>query len=91
MGFARDAAFCGKKLRWLQNPDAGPFFGYYYDELIEHPCVISNPRGIYFDHISHHIMMFVLALSRGLPWYVDAQKDWSVGEGCEEVSVCEFG
>ena len=63
-----------KKLRWLQNPDAGPFFGYYYDELIEHPCVISNPRGIYFDHISHHIMMFVLALSRGLPWYVDAQR-----------------
>ena len=62
------------KLRWLQNPDAGPFYGYYYDELIEHPCVISNPRGIYFDHISHHIMMFVLALSRGLPWYVDAQK-----------------
>ena len=63
-----------KKLRWLQNPDAGPFYGYYYDELIEHPCVISNPRGIYFDHISHHIMMFVLALSRGLPWYVDAQR-----------------
>ena len=67
-----------RKLRWLQNPDAGPFYGYYYDELFKHPCVISNPRGIYFDHISHHIMMFVLALSRGLPWYVDAQRrgDW---------------
>ncbi len=67
-----------EKLRWLQNPDAGPFYGYYYDELIEHPCVISNPRGIYFDHISHHIMMFVLALARGLSWYVDAQRagDW---------------
>ena len=37
--------------------------------------MISNPRGIYFDHISHHIMMFVLALSRGLPWYVDAQRN----------------
>ena len=63
-----------EKLRWLQNPDAGPFYGYYYDALIAHPCVISNPRGIYFDHISHHIMMFVLALARGLPWYVDAQR-----------------
>ena len=62
------------RLRWLQNPDAGPFFGYYYDELVKHRCVISNPRGIYFDHISHHIMMFVLALSRGLAWYVDAQR-----------------
>ena len=64
-----------QKLRWLQNPDAGPFFGYYYDELVKHPCVISNPRGIYFDHISHHVMMFVLALSRGLPWYVNAQRE----------------
>ena len=64
-----------RKLRWLQNPDAGPFFGYYYDELVKHPCVISNPRGIYFDHISHHVMMFVLALSRGLPWYVNAQRE----------------
>ena len=72
---AGDASDPRAKLRWLQNPDAGPFFGYYYDDLIKHPCVISNPRGIYFDHISHHIMMFVLALSRGLPWYVDAQRD----------------
>ncbi|MDA1257308.1 MAG: D-2-hydroxyacid dehydrogenase [Chloroflexi bacterium] len=62
------------KLKWLQNPDAGPFLGYYYKELVESPIVISNPRGIYFDHISHHIMMFMLALSRGLPYWVDAQK-----------------
>lgn len=64
-----------RRLRWLHNPDAGPFFGYYYNELVDHPLTITNPRGIYFDHISHHILMFVLALSRGLPWYVDAQRD----------------
>lgn len=63
-----------KKLRWLQNPDAGPFPGYYYPELIEHPVVVCNPRGIYFDHVSHHIMMFLLALSRGLPYYIEAQR-----------------
>lgn len=63
-----------EKLRWVQNPDAGPFYGYYYPELIEHPLTICNPRGIYFDHISHHILMFLLALSRGLPWYMDAQR-----------------
>ena len=62
------------RLKWLQNPFAGPFPGYYYDALIEHPLVICNPRGIYSDHISHHIMMFVLALSRGLPYYMDAQR-----------------
>ena len=63
------------KLRWLQNPDAGPFPGYFYPELIKHPVTVCNPRGIYFDHISHHVMMFVLALSRGLTWYADAQRN----------------
>ena len=63
-----------RRLRWLHNPDAGPFFGYYYPELLEHRVTITNPRGIYFDHISHHILMFVLALSRGMPWYVEAQR-----------------
>ena len=63
-----------EKLRWLQNPFAGPFEGYYYPELIAHPVTISNPRGIYSDHIAHHILMFMLALSRGLPYWMDAQR-----------------
>ncbi len=68
------ALSAARKLRWLHNPDAGPFYGYYYPQLIDHPLTMTNPRGIYFDHISHHILMFVLALSRGLAWYVDAQR-----------------
>ena len=62
-----------KKLRWLQNPFAGPFVGYYYDELIAHPVTITNPHGIYSDHIAHHILMFMFALSRGLPYWISAQ------------------
>jgi len=62
------------KLTWLQNPYAGPFVGYYYPALIEHPVTICNPRGIYSDHIAHHILMFMLALSRGLPYWTDAQR-----------------
>lgn len=69
-----DALALAKKLRWLQNPDAGPFAGYFYPELIEHPVTVCNPRGIYFDHISHHVMMYILGLSRGLPYYFDAQR-----------------
>lgn len=64
-----------KNLQWLQNPAAGPFPGFYYPALIEHPVVACNPRGIYNDHIAQHIMMFVLALSRGLPYYMDAQRE----------------
>ena len=63
-----------KDLRWLQNPFAGPFPGYYYQELIDHPVVVTNPRGIYSDHIAHHTLMLMLALSRGLPYYVEAQR-----------------
>ncbi len=64
-----------KNLAWLQNPFAGPFRGYYYQELIEHPVTICNPRGIYSDHIGHHIMMFMLALSRGLRYWIGAQNE----------------
>ena len=69
-----DALKAAEKLSWVQNAEAGPFYGYYYPEIIEHPLTMSNPRGIYFDHISHHILMFLLALARGLPWYMDAQR-----------------
>jgi phosphoglycerate dehydrogenase-like enzyme len=64
-----------RRLRWLQNPFAGPFPGYYYEALAEHPVVVTNPRGIYSDHIAHHILMFLLALSRGLPYWMQAQSD----------------
>ena len=64
-----------QKIKWLHNPDAGPFYGYYYEELCNHPLTITNPRGIYWDHISHHIMMFVLSLSRGLPWFEGARRE----------------
>jgi phosphoglycerate dehydrogenase-like enzyme len=62
------------KLHWLQNPDAGPVPGYFYPEMNDHPVVVCNPRGIYNDHISQHIMMFLLALAQGLPYYVEAQR-----------------
>jgi phosphoglycerate dehydrogenase-like enzyme len=64
-----------QKLRWLQNPNVGPHVGYYYRDLIEHPVVVCNPRGIFNDHIGQHILMFVLALARGLPYYMEAQRE----------------
>lgn len=63
-----------QKLRWLQSPHVGPHAGYYYQALIEHPVVVCNPRGVFNDHIGQHIMMYVLALARGLPYYLEAQR-----------------
>ena len=64
-----------ERLRLLQNPMAGPPVGWYYPELAEHAVTVSNPRGIYSDHIAQHIMMYMLALARGLPYYSAAQTE----------------
>lgn len=66
------------RLRWLQAPQAAPPAGYYYPELIGHPVVITNFREIYNDHISAHIMAFVLAFARGLQVYLPQQlrREW---------------
>jgi phosphoglycerate dehydrogenase-like enzyme len=67
-----------RRLRWLQAPQAAPPAGYYYRELVEHPVVITNFRGIYNDHIAAHIMAFVLAFARGLHRYLpqQARREW---------------
>ena len=67
-----------KRLRWLQAPQAAPPAGYYTNELIAHPVVVTNFREIYNDHIGAHIMAFVLAFARGLHYYVPRQlrREW---------------
>lgn len=70
----RSALIAATKLRWIMSAQAGPAVGYYYPELIDHPVVITNPRGVFNDHIAQHILMYVLALGRGLPAYLDAQR-----------------
>ena len=69
-----DVLAAAQKLRWLQSPAAAPPAGYYYPALITHPVQVCNLRGVYNDHIAQHIMMYVLALARGLPYYMDAQR-----------------
>jgi phosphoglycerate dehydrogenase-like enzyme len=68
-----------RRLRWLQAPQAAPPAGYYYPELIAHPVVITNLRGIYDEHIAAHIMAFVLAFARGFHEYLPLQlrRQWA--------------
>lgn len=67
-----------KRLRWLQAPQAAPPAGYYYPELIAHSVTITNFREIYNDHISAHILAYVLAFARGLHVYIPQQlrREW---------------
>ncbi len=62
------------KLRWLHSPQIAPPAEFYYQALMEHPVVVTNPRGTFNDHIAQHIMMYVLSLARGLPDYMEAQR-----------------
>ena len=67
-----------RRLRWLQAPQIAPPAGFYYPELVAHPCVATNFREIFNDHIGAHIMAFVLAFARGLHYYLPQQmrREW---------------
>jgi phosphoglycerate dehydrogenase-like enzyme len=54
-----------ERLRWLQAPMAAPPVGYYFPELIDHPVLVTNLRGVYTDHVATHATALVLALARG--------------------------
>ena len=60
-------------LRWVACPQAGPSAGYYHQDLIDSDVVVTNTRDIYNDHISNHIMSYVLAFARGLHIYIRQQ------------------
>jgi phosphoglycerate dehydrogenase-like enzyme len=64
-----------RQLAWLQAPAAAPPAGYYFPELIDHPVVVTNLRGIFNDRIPAHIMAFVLSFARGLHIYAPQQRE----------------
>lgn len=79
----KDLLARARKLRWLQAPQAAPAAGYYYPELIAHPLAVTNFREIFNDHISAHILSFVLAFARGLHVFIPQQlrREWNKPAG----------
>ena len=61
-------------LRWVQSPTAS-LEHYLFPELIEHPCRLSNMRGLFSDVVADHVMGFVLCFARNLHLYVRQQLD----------------
>jgi phosphoglycerate dehydrogenase-like enzyme len=62
-----------QQLRWLQAPQIAPPAGFYYEALVDHPCVATNFRGIFNEHIATHILAFTLAFARGFQYYFPRQ------------------
>lgn len=58
-----------KQLRWIQSPTAS-LEHYVFPELIEHPVVLSNMRGIYSDVIADHVLGYITCFARNLHVYL---------------------
>ena len=67
-----------KRLRWVQSPTAS-LEHFLFPELVAHPCLLSNMRGLFSDVIADHVMGFVLCFARNLPVYLRQQQrgEWS--------------
>lgn len=60
------------QLKWVQSPTAS-LEHYLFPELVEHPCQLSNMRGLFSDVIADHVMGYVLCFARNLHLYLRRQ------------------
>lgn len=79
-----------QQLKWVQSPTAS-LEHYLFPELIEHPCTLSNMRGLFSDVIADHVMGYVLCFARNLHLYMRRQIDarWAP-VGNEEMTEQAF-
>ena len=80
------------QLKWVQSPTAS-LEHYLFPELIEHPCQLSNMRGLFSDVIADHVMGYVLCFARNLHTYIRRQLEarWDAVGGEESKPTFEMG
>jgi len=61
-----------KHLQWVQTATAS-LEHYVFPELIQHPCVLTNMRGLFSDVIADHVFGYVLCFARNLHVYIRRQ------------------
>jgi phosphoglycerate dehydrogenase-like enzyme len=62
------------QLRWVQSPTAS-LEHYVFPALIEHPCQLTNMRGLFSDVIADHVFGFILCFARNLHLYLRRQME----------------
>jgi phosphoglycerate dehydrogenase-like enzyme len=60
------------KLRWVQSPTAS-LEHFVFSELVEHPCTLTNMRGLFSDVIADHVFGYILCFARNLHLYIRQQ------------------
>jgi phosphoglycerate dehydrogenase-like enzyme len=61
-----------RRLAWVQSPTAS-LEHYVFEALIEHPCALSNMRGLFSDVIADHVLGFVICFARNFHVYLRRQ------------------
>jgi phosphoglycerate dehydrogenase-like enzyme len=73
-----------RRLRWVQSATAS-LEHYVFPALVEHPCVLTNMRGLFSDVIADHVFGYILCFARNLHRYLRQQQQhrWAPigGEG----------
>lgn len=57
------------RLRWVQAPTAS-LEHYLFPALAEHPCVLTNMRGLFSDVIADQVFGYILCFARNLHRYI---------------------
>ena len=80
------------QLRWVQSMTASPEH-YVFPELIEHPCQLTNMRGLFSDIIADHVFGYILCFARNLHHYIrnQAERRWEPVGGESERHVFASG
>jgi len=60
------------RLAWVQSFTAS-LEHYMFPELLSHPCVLTNARGLFGDVIADQVMGYVLCFARNLHTYIRQQ------------------
>lgn len=60
------------RLRWVQAPTAS-LEHYVFPELVVHPCILTNMRGLFSDVIAEQVFGYILCFARNIHLYVRNQ------------------
>jgi len=60
------------QLQWVQSFTAS-LEHYMFPELVDHPCVLTNMRGLFGDVIADQVMGYILCFARNLHTYIRQQ------------------
>ena len=79
-------------LGWIQSPTAS-LEHYIFPELVQHSCTLTNMRGLFYDVIADHVLMYILMFCRQMPYYTrqQLQSKWAPLGGEDARSNFDIG